>query len=160
MGPDNYLYAIIGDLNHRGKLQNIENVPDPDDTSVIFRIDPNNGSAATNNPFANIDNDALKRYYAYGIRNSFGIAFDPVNGNLWDTENGSEVYDDINLVKPGFNSGWKLIMSPIPRSGIFQDQLINLPGSSYHDYILSWQNPVAITAIELFKSTKLRKIQR
>jgi aldose sugar dehydrogenase len=80
MGSDNYLYAIIGDLNHRGKLQNIENGPDPDDTGVIFRIDPNNGSAATNHPFANIDNDALKRYYAYGIRNSFGIAFDPVNG--------------------------------------------------------------------------------
>jgi glucose/arabinose dehydrogenase len=38
--------------------------------------------AAPNNPFANINNDALKRYYAYGIRNSFGIAFDPVTGNL------------------------------------------------------------------------------
>jgi aldose sugar dehydrogenase len=38
MGPDNYLYAIIGDLNHRGKLQNIKEGPDPDNTSVIFRI--------------------------------------------------------------------------------------------------------------------------
>jgi aldose sugar dehydrogenase len=55
MGPDNYLYAIIGDLNHRGKLQNIKEGPDPDDTSVIFRIDPKNGLAAPNNPFANID---------------------------------------------------------------------------------------------------------
>src|ERR1044071_2006780 len=27
-------------------------------------------------------------YYAYGIRNSFGLDFDPVTGNLWDTENG------------------------------------------------------------------------
>jgi hypothetical protein len=32
--------------------------------------------AAPNNPLANIDNDVLKRYYAYGIRNGFGIAFD------------------------------------------------------------------------------------
>ena len=111
--------------------------------------------AAPNNPFANINNDALKRYYAYGIRNSFGIAFDPVTGNLWNTENGLEAYDEINLVKPGFNSGWTLIMSPISRGSISQDQLINFPGSSYHDPILSWQNPVAITAIEFFKSAEL-----
>ena len=40
IGPDHYLYAVIGDLNHRGKLQNIKNGPDPDDTSVIFRVNP------------------------------------------------------------------------------------------------------------------------
>jgi glucose/arabinose dehydrogenase len=37
IGPDNYLYAVIGDLNHRGELQNIIDGRDPDDTSVIFR---------------------------------------------------------------------------------------------------------------------------
>ena len=46
-------------------------------------------------------------YYAYGIRNSFGLDFDPVTGNLWDTENGPAFGDEINLVKAGFNSGWK-----------------------------------------------------
>jgi hypothetical protein len=45
-------------------------------------------------------------YYAYGIRNSFGIGFDPINGNLWDTENGPRNGDEINLLEPGFNSGW------------------------------------------------------
>ncbi len=45
-------------------------------------------------------------YYAYGIRNSFGIDFDPVTGRLWDTENGPAFGDEINLVEPGFNSGW------------------------------------------------------
>lgn len=48
----------------------------------------------------------LNKYYAYGIRNSFGIAFDPIIANLWDTENGPDYADEINLVKPGFNSGW------------------------------------------------------
>ena len=38
IGPDNYLYAVIGDLNHDGKLQNIIDGPKPDDTGVIFRI--------------------------------------------------------------------------------------------------------------------------
>ena len=48
----------------------------------------------------------LNMYYGYGIRNSFGIAFDPLTGNLWDTENGPGFGDEINLVIPGFNSGW------------------------------------------------------
>jgi aldose sugar dehydrogenase len=44
-------------------------------------------------------------YYAIGIRNSFGLAFDPVTGKLWETENGNDDFDEINLVEPGFNSG-------------------------------------------------------
>ena len=48
----------------------------------------------------------LNLYYAYGIRNSFGIDFDPITGNLWDSENGPGHSDEINLVEPGFNSGW------------------------------------------------------
>ena len=40
----------------------------------------------------------LDKYFAYGIRNSFGMAFDPLSGNLWDVENGPEFGDEINLV--------------------------------------------------------------
>ena len=58
----------------------------------------------------------MHRYYAYGIRNSFRIPIDPVTGNLWETENGEDAYDEINLVKPGFNSGWDKVMGPISRN--------------------------------------------
>ena len=51
----------------------------------------------------------MNLYYAYGIRNSFGIDFDPVTGRLWDTENGPDYGDEINLVEPGFNSGWNTV---------------------------------------------------
>src|SRR5207244_3946121 len=54
--------------------------------------------------------DFLFYYYAYGIRNSFGVDFDPVTGKLWDTENGPTFGDEINLVNPGFNSGWSQVM--------------------------------------------------
>jgi glucose/arabinose dehydrogenase len=46
------------------------------------------------------------RIFAYGIRNSFGFAFDPENGNLWETENGPSCNDEINLVLPGDNYAW------------------------------------------------------
>src|SRR3712207_7502754 len=47
----------------------------------------------------------LAKYYAYGIRNSFGLAFDPVTQKLWMSENGPAAYDEINLIEPGSNSG-------------------------------------------------------
>jgi glucose/arabinose dehydrogenase len=139
IGPDDYLYAVIGNVNAGDSiLQNDKNGRDPHDTSVIFRIDPNNGSPAPNNPLSSLDNNAttnkiLSKYYAYGIRNSFGITFDPVTGRLWDTENGELSYDEINLVTPGFNSGWQQVMGPISRSSITTRDLVNLPGSHYAD---------------------------
>jgi glucose/arabinose dehydrogenase len=157
IGPDNYLYAVIGDLNHMGKLQNIVNGPDPDDTGVIFRINPEDGSPAPDNPFINNNNEllSLNKYYAYGIRNSFGITFDPVTNVLWDTENGPSEYDEVNLVKPGFNSGWLQVMGPISKSGITENELVNFPNSKYADPVFNWLPSLGITDIEFINSSKL-----
>ena len=155
IGPDQYLYAIIGDLNHDGKLQNFLDGPEPDDTGVIFKVNPNDGSAAPNNPFVNSGDSVLSRYYAYGIRNSFGIAIDPITNMLWDTENGPGEYDEVNLVRPGFNSGWQTVMGPISRSGESIDDLVSFQGSQYIDPVFSWQITPAVTDIEFLHSSKL-----
>jgi aldose sugar dehydrogenase len=155
IGPDHYLYVIIGDLNHDGKLQNFLDGPEPDDTGVIFKVNPNDGSAAPNNPFANSGNSILSRYYAYGIRNSFGLTIDPVTNMLWDTENGPSEYDEVNLVRPGFNSGWQTVMGPISRSGHAEDELVSFQGSRYIDPVFSWKTPPAVTDIEFLHSSKL-----
>ena len=162
IGPDHYLYAVIGDLNEGDSLlQNYKNGKPPHDSSVILRINPNNGSPAKNNPFSrdgiNTDNNTLAKYYAYGIRNSFGMTFDPITGSLWDTENGPTMYDEINLVKPGFNSGWQQVMGPISRSQVSEKDMINIPGSKYADPVFSWFPPIGVTAIEFLKSSKLGK---
>jgi aldose sugar dehydrogenase len=154
IGPDHYLYVIIGDLNHDGKLQNFLDGPEPDDTGVIFKVNPNDGSAAPNNPFANSGNSVLSRYYAYGIRNSFGLTIDPVTNMLWDTENGPSEYDEVNLVRPGFNSGWQTVMGPISRSGHAEDELVSFQGSQYIDPVFSWKTPPAVTDIEFLHSSK------
>ena len=57
------------------------------------------------------DSIFLRLYYTYGIPNSFGFNFDPLTGNIWDAQNGADDKDEINLVKPGFNSGWDQVMS-------------------------------------------------
>jgi aldose sugar dehydrogenase len=159
IGHDHYLYAVIGDLNREGKLQNFINGPEPDDTSVILRVDPNNGYPAKDNPFLaekNDNNSAMSRYFAYGIRNSFGLAFDPVTGTLWDAENGDKDYDEINVVNPGFNSGWKKVMGPISRnSSVTESQLVNFLGSRYADPVFSWFESIGVTDIAFLNSSKL-----
>lgn len=147
------LYVIIGDLNHRGILQNLDSRDKPDDTGVILKINSEDGSALETNPFFSNPNTA--KYFAYGIRNSFGITIDPLTGTIWQTENGPSQYDEVNIVKPGFNSGWIQVMGPIAQSETTLDDLQLLPNSIYLDPQLSWRDPVALTDIEFMNTTKL-----
>ena len=65
-------------------------------------VHADDGSIPSSNPFTGHANADFHKWYAYGVRNTFGLAFDPVTGNLWDSENGPNVFDEINLVA-GFN---------------------------------------------------------
>lgn len=160
IGPrDGYLYAVIGDVSSGGGIldNQIPGRP-PNDKSVILRVDRDNGTPVEDNPFYNYTGsmEKLHQYYAYGIRNSFGMEFDPMTGKLWMTENGDNVYDEINIVEPGFNSGWHKIMGPIVRTNMtIENDLIIFDGAKYGDPIFSWYVPVGVTDIEFLNSTKL-----
>jgi aldose sugar dehydrogenase len=167
-GDGAFLYVVIGDVQRRGKLQNFSNPADPDDTSVILRVEQD-GTPAAGNPFTpycsgattlTCDEDPdcgangpcvleVARYYAYGIRNSFGMARDPVTGWLWMTENGPESYDEVNRVDPGLNSGWVQLMGPDARDPDSTEFLFNMPGAgpTYSDPEFSWLQTIAPTAI-------------
>ncbi|TLX85664.1 MAG: PQQ-dependent sugar dehydrogenase, partial [Thaumarchaeota archaeon] len=114
VGPDNNVYLTIGDLTRDNKrdspiitkAQNHEEGVEADGRAGILRI-TQNGKAINGGILGK--SHPLDKYFAYGIRNSFGIAFDPITGNLWDTESGPEFGDEINLVDPGFNSGWNKV---------------------------------------------------
>ena len=92
-----------------------------------LRILHDDGSTPADNPFF-AQGGNLAKYYAYGVRNSFGLAFDPVTGVLWDTENGPSNYDEINLVLPGFNSGWNKIITMKVRANT-SSRRRSMPGS-------------------------------
>ncbi|WP_316506505.1 PQQ-dependent sugar dehydrogenase [Nitrosopumilus sp.] len=141
-GLDDQVYAVVGDTGKYGPLQNksLEDLyppgtPDYMDTSVILRVDPEGP------------------YQAIGVRNSFGLAIDPITGNLWATENGDDDFDEVNLVPDKFNSGWNQIMGPATES-----ELAGLPG--YKDYVygdpkFSWEKVVSPVGISFgkFKET-------
>ncbi len=150
IGPDEMLYAVIGDLNRKGTLQNYRSDAQPDDTSVVIRVDRNGNTAS-----AEAMPGDLARYFAYGIRNSFGMDFDPLTGVLWDTENGPDGYDEINVIKPGFNSGWSQIMGPMDRKDLTVNDLVQFEGSHYADPVFSWREAQGVTDIEFLDSTTL-----
>jgi glucose/arabinose dehydrogenase len=140
-GPDRKLYVVIGDNGRRGWTQNNLAGPEPDDdfggpasdnahlTGVILRLN-DDGSTPRDNPFhqsgeqlgrriggalgAEVGGN-LQRIFAYGVRNSFGMTFDPKKGDLWTTENSGRAFDEINHVERGFNGGWIQFMGPLSR---------------------------------------------
>lgn len=160
IGPDNNIYVAIGDVDgsFKGpttetKTQNYKNGIDPDGRSGILRITQNG------QPTDGILGDSipLRLYYAYGIRNSFGMDFDPISGNLWDTENGPGNGDEINLVLPGFNSGWQQVQGLASMEDSFSESdLQNFDGKGhYSDPELVWVNTAGPTAVKFLNSTKL-----
>ena len=152
-GPDGKLYVVIGDLNRRGQLQNLAGGPAPDDTGVILRVNAD-GSAPPDNPFVALGGPAA-RYFGYGIRNSFGLAFDPVTGRLWDTENGPNEYDEVNLVARGSTPDGRRSWGPMTVIPSRPPSCSQLPGSAYSDPEFSWREVVAPTGLAFLASARL-----
>ncbi len=194
-GPDGKLYILFGDNGRRGFLQNLTSggpVPDdqfggpePDDahmTGVILRLNAD-GSTPSDNPFFDANTPLtgeaaanIKKIFAYGVRNGFGMAFDPLSGFLWTQENGDDAFDEMNRITPGFNGGWIQAMGPLGRihefksiettygNGTLQQlrwppgniadtpqlalsRMYILPGAQYTDPEFSWKYAVAPSAI-------------
>jgi glucose/arabinose dehydrogenase/plastocyanin len=156
IGPDGNVYAVIGEVGeHQTQAENLENGSPPDGTGGVIRVTPD-GLPVPNGPFG--DKPLLNYYFGYGIRNSFGLGFDPVSGKLWDTENGPDYGDEINLVEPGFNSGWELIQGFAKNSQLNHttSELVKLSKSAkYSDPKFEWVDPVGPTALVFLNSDKL-----
>ena len=157
IGPDGNVYAVIGEVGgHQTQAVNIINGPPPDGTGGILRV-TRDGQSVPNSPFG--DKPPLSYYFAYGVRNSFGISFDPVTGKLWDTENGPNYGDEINMVEPGFNSGWTLIQGYAKDSHLGHtnpSDLVRLStNAKYSDPAFEWADPVGPTSLVFLNSDKL-----
>jgi glucose/arabinose dehydrogenase len=181
IGPDDNLYITVGEQipssyqgsEYQTKAQNYKNGLEPDGRGGIIRI-TQDGKAVEGTALLG-NGDPLNKYFAYGIRNSFGIDFDPITGNLWATENGPDCCDEINLIEPGFNGGWDKIAGFWPVDGtrlnvlreekIVEQDIVNDPNAynievfegkgRYSNPEFVWYDTVAPTAINFFDSDKL-----
>ena len=133
------IFHILGNLDSCIRQFSYENFSNGDwvDMGTIIPIDPEGD------------------YAAIGIRNSFGLAVDPQTGFLWDTENGPDVYDEINLVENKFNSGWAKIQGP--SNGKTLPQINKYDEYIYSEPEFSWEIPVGVSAIEFPNSSDFIK---
>ena len=200
------LFIIIGDNGRRGVLQNLIDGPigpgidddqfggpEPDNahlTGVVLRLN-DDGSAPRDNPFyefgAELGGEAganLQKVFAYGIRNSFGLAVDPWTGELWESENCDDAFEEINRIEAGHNGGWIQAMGPLARVGEFKaiettpeflglqqlrwppdniadspidarSRMVNLPGSHYGEPQFSWKYALPTAAIGFLENRSL-----
>jgi glucose/arabinose dehydrogenase len=206
-GPDGKLYLFMGDQGRRGWLQNLPNgpfltAPQVDDTfggpapddahlsGVILRFN-DDGTTPTDNPFFAVGaamggavGANIQKVFAYGLRNGFGMAFDPISGSLWETENADDAYSELNRVIPGMNGGWIQFSGPLSRvadwkfiettqfgsslqqvrypptraaytAALAMSRMFMLPGATYVDPDLSWRYEIGPAGTTFVSGTGL-----
>lgn len=166
IGPDNNIYLTIGDLDgtfrykqYETMAQNYQEGIVPDGRSGILVV-TQEGKPTGKDTLG--DSFPLNLYYAYGIRNSFGIDWDPITGYLWDSENGPNFGDELNLVQPGFNSGWASVQGywkpDVEKMGplnLRPNDLVSFGGhGTYSAPEFTWLKPAAPSAIVFLDTNK------
>jgi len=156
-GLDGQVYAVIGDqgagqedsTDIRTLAQNT-NEGEFNDTGVIIKVGLDKEIIKPKN-----SENPSDHYYAIGIRNSFGLSIDPVTGNLWDTENGPEYFDEINLVPENFNSGWAVTMGTASEDE--RAKVLNFNKYTYEDPKFTWEKTVSPTGLVFVDSESFDK---
>lgn len=111
IGPDGKLYATTGDAARPSLSQRLDSLG-----GKILRMNLD-GSAPGDNPFRG------SPILSYGHRNPQGIDWQPGTGRLYSTEHGpsgeqgASAHDELNLIKPGGNYGWPLVIGAGGRGG-------------------------------------------
>ena len=106
-GPDGKLYMVVGQPA-RYEVGSSDYAQDPSNhAGKMLRLN-DDGSVPDDNPFVDTPGHRPE-IYALGIRNSNGLAWHPETGELWETENGPQGGDEINIIRAGANYGWPVV---------------------------------------------------
>jgi len=132
-GPDGFLYISIGDTENSGSAQDLGEL-----TGKILRVQTD-GSPAPGNPFIGVGG-AREEIFALGLRNVFGMAFHPNSNDLWVTDNGPNVDDEVNQILSGENYGWPTVTG-------------NAGNPAFEDPLVVFPVPIGITGIYGVAST-------
>lgn len=118
-GPDGKLYIGLGEQTEDLAAQSMETLQ-----GKILRLNPD-GSIPEDNPFYETAKGKYRSIYALGIRNPFGLAFQPGTGRLFEADIGKSSFDEINEIKAGRNYGWPLA------EGMSNDETFTNPVHAY-----------------------------
>jgi glucose/arabinose dehydrogenase len=161
-------------FGHDGKIYLAIGIPIPraasDTTSatVTDAQDPNSyygkvlrlnddGTAPADNPFAGRLGHKPE-LYALGIRNAMGLYVHPETGELWETENGPQGGDEINIIKAGKNYGWPMISYGRAYSGESTGgtgPVLDQPSApGMEQPLVFWSPSIAVAAITFYTGSR------
>jgi len=101
-GPDGKMYLSSSHRRNPDAPQDMNS-----DVGKILRLN-DDGSIPKDNPFVG-KQGAKPEIYSLGHRTVLGLTFRPGTNELWETENGPQGGDEVNVIKAGKNYGWPLV---------------------------------------------------
>jgi len=116
-----YLFLTVGDRGERHGSQQLAI-----HHGKVIRLHQD-GRVPSDNPFRS-QPDALPESWAYGVRNSQGMAWHPLTGELWLHDHGPKGGDELNRVRAGANYGWPLVTFGREYSGLPISEDTEAPG--------------------------------
>ena len=147
-GKDGTLFVITADvITPYNAAQSLKSP-----NGKVLRINTD-GSIPKDNPFVS-NADADPSVYALGVRDPQGMAFSPVNGELYIIENEPRGGDELNVIKAGKNYGFPLISYGRDNDG----KLLN-GGKTAQDGLEQpihfWTPSVAFSGMTIYSGDKL-----
>ena len=139
------LYITSGDRNVPPMSQ------DPQThNGKILRV-RDDGSVPPDNPFVN-NKAYLPEIYSVGHRNPLGLYFHPVTGELWESEEGPQGGDEINIIKAGKNYGWPEV--GLGRHYTGESMTKGFSAEGYEEPLVFWVPAVANSGLSIYDGDK------
>ncbi len=143
-GHDGHLYVATsgGDAqdpsNHGGKVLRLRD----------------DGSVPDDNPFVGREG-FLPEIYTLGHRNSLGLTVHPVSGEIWQSENGPNGGDEVNVIRAGLNYGWPIVSLGRTYPGPWQSS-DNVPThTGYEPPVVYWTPAIAVSGLTFYHGDAL-----
>src|SRR4029453_494086 len=119
----------------------------------VLRLN-DDGTVPKDNPFAGKAGYRAE-IYTPGHRGTIGLAVHPGTGELWESENGPNGGDEINVLKPGGNYGWPVVHLGRTYQGPWHSQKFQQDG--FIDPVVYWTPAIAVSGLLFYTGDKLPK---
>jgi len=110
------------------------------------------GSVPNDNPFVG-KQGYRPEVYTLGHRNSLGMALNPATGEIWQSENGPNGGDELNIIRAGKNYGWPLVSYGRTYPGPWQAKLPTSEG--FEPPAVYWTPAIAVSGFAFYTGDKL-----
>jgi aldose sugar dehydrogenase len=145
-GRDGMLYMTAGSGGGanfgQGQVKNIHK-------GKVLRL-KDDGTLPADNPFVK-QPEFKPEIYSWGHRNSLALIVHPVTGELWNSENGPNGGDEINIVKAGKNYGWPTVSMGRSYEGPWQGKFEK---DGMEGPLVYWMPAIAASGLMIYTGDK------